>query len=117
MEKFCQNCGTPLEGGAKFCGACGGTLVDDTGVADTIKEPPKRDMKSEPSKGYEPPVVETKAEKKCVSCGAKMGARAKFCGKCGGELIDIKGTAGATSVKGTGMAENIHPDFKPAGDL
>lgn len=117
VGKVCTVCGKKMAARAKFCGACGGTLVDDTSSSETAKELPKKDIKSEPPKGYEPPVVEAKAEKKCVSCGAEMGARAKFCGKCGGELIDIKRTTGATGVKGTGVADNIHPDFMPAGDL
>ena len=116
-EKICTVCGKKMAARAKFCGACGGTLVEDTSVADTPQEPLKPVIEADPPKAYESPIVERKTGKKCVSCGAEMRASAKFCGICGGELVDISDTTSGASIKEIGSTEKIHPDFKPAGDL
>jgi hypothetical protein len=60
MAKFCENCGHPLDDGARFCDMCGRSVRSD----DAPKE--------------EKPVARL-----CSGCGAEVPAGDVFCQKCG----------------------------------
>lgn len=104
--KLCTLCGKKMGPKAKFCGVCGGTLVEDTSSKETSEELSDNDLKSELSKVDEPHLAESKAENKRVSGNDEIVAKA-----------DDSIVTNSTSVRVTGISEGIHPDFKPAGDL
>lgn len=62
---ICQNCGTELEDGAKFCKNCGSQIIE------------KQDENKEDTKF-----------KICDNCGFKMDEDIKFCPKCGSKVTE-----------------------------
>lgn len=92
VGKVCAVCGRKAARG-KFCGVCGGTLIDDTGE-DYTKDVPK-----------DIPVV-------LSGVPARKGTD---------EFMDVddlgKEKFTDEKIKKSITTTNIHPDFKPAGDL
>jgi len=92
IGKVCTSCGRKAARG-KFCGVCGGTLVDDTGE-DYTKDVPE--------------------DIPAVLSGVPARNRSdEFIG------VDDLGKEKFTDekIKKSMPTTNIHPDFKPAGDL
>ncbi|MBQ3824530.1 MAG: zinc ribbon domain-containing protein, partial [Spirochaetaceae bacterium] len=77
---FCKYCGKELADKAKFCSKCGKRL----GVKDSLKN---EDF-SESQQSLESDENEIqKSLKFCKFCGEKISAAAKFCPKCGRNLV------------------------------
>ncbi len=64
---FCENCGKPLRGGARYCGGCGAFVPEDEGKTESVAA----GASSEPTAWS------------CSSCGAQNPAEGRFCLLCG----------------------------------
>ena len=78
MEKFCPNCGTPLEEGARFCGGCGAKRTDTAGQP--VQQTQQQYMQQSPAQPqYAPPEPEQKKRSKTPLHGER-GNNRRGCG-------------------------------------
>ncbi|AYC10666.1 hypothetical protein LS1_00628 [Ligilactobacillus salivarius] len=77
-KKFCTNCGSQLNEGAKFCPNCGNSVVS-TNTSETTTN---------------------QAEKKkfCTNCGSQLRDGVKFCSNCGSSVGSSNRTVSRTTV-------------------
>ena len=114
----CQNCGTELEDGAKFCKNCGSQIIekqdenkedaefkicDNCGfkMDEYIKFCPKFGSKVTEKQDADSTAQEFKF---CANCGFKMDKNNKFCPNCGSSPDNPQPTMPIQSDKSSGLA-------------
>ena len=114
----CQNCGTELEDGAKFCKNCGSQIIEkqdenkeDTKfkICDNCGFKVDEDIKFCPkcgSKVTEKQDADSTAQefKFCANCGFKMDKNTKFCPNCGSSPDNPQPAMPIQSDKSSGLA-------------
>ena len=114
----CQNCGTELEDGAKFCKNCGSQIIEkqdenkedaEFKICDNCGFKVDEDIKFCPkcgSKVTEKQDADSTAQefKFCANCGFKMDKNNKFCPNCGSSPDNPQPTMPIQSDKSSGLA-------------
>ena len=114
----CQNCGTELEDGAKFCKNCGSQIIEkqdenkedaEFKICDNCGFKMDEDIKFCPkcgSKVTEKQDADSTAQefKFCANCGFKMDKNNKFCPNCGSSPDNPQPTMPIQSDKSSGLA-------------
>lgn len=114
----CQNCGTELEDGAKFCKNCGSQIIEkqdenkedaEFKICDNCGFKMDEDIKFCPkcgSKVTEKQDADSTAQefKFCANCGFKMDKNNKFCPNCGSSPDNPKQAMHIQSDKSSGLA-------------
>ena len=82
-KKFCTNCGSQLNEGAKFCPNCGNSIGSTNDS-------------------------ETRQKKFCTNCGSQLNEGSKFCSNCGNSIASIN-TQRTTSGQRQSGSNNGNP--------
>ncbi|WP_283598769.1 zinc-ribbon domain-containing protein [Ligilactobacillus salivarius] len=82
-KKFCTNCGSQVNEGAKFCPNCGNSIGSTNDS-------------------------ETRQKKFCINCGSQLNEGSKFCSNCGNSIASIN-TQRTTSGQRQSGSNNGNP--------
>ena len=82
-KKFCTNCGSQVNEGAKFCPNCGNSIGSTNDS-------------------------ETRQKKFCTNCGSQLNEGSKFCSNCGNSIASIN-TQRTTSGQRQSGSNNGNP--------
>lgn len=91
QNRFCSNCGTKLNDGAKFCHGCGSTISAPNQVQPPIAPPiPQQENHTERQQEYSGKIL------KCPNCGSPITETTAVCPDCG---VHISGKSVVHSVQ------------------
>ena len=115
---FCPYCGTMLPEEAKFCGACGASLISEQTLEaaaeeaanhteetkeeqpETVNDTAAQTVMSAEAQSAEEIASENEGPHFCPHCGNKLPDGAKFCGVCGNTVASVPPTPEFESKKG-----------------